>query len=183
MRKLFLSAGHSPTEPGAWGNGYKEELLAIGFRDILVTELKALGVNPTIDDNSNALKKTLAYFKNMVSSDSIVVDIHWNSSSNPTATGVETLIPAEYSSFEYKLASLISSEIANTLGIRMRGTNGVKTEADSHHGRLGWMRLNGENILIEMCFISNASDMQKYQQNKYNLAKNLAVILKAHLTK
>ena len=183
MKKLFLSAGHSPTEPGAWGNGYREELLAIEFRDLLVTELKALDAIPTIDDNNNALKKTLAYFKNLVSSNSVCVDIHWNASSNSTATGVETLIPATYSSFEYNLASLLSSEISNTLGIRMRGTNGVKTEADSHHGRLGWMRLNGENILIEMCFISNLSDMQKYQKNKISLAKNIAIILKASLSK
>lgn len=183
MRKLFLSAGHSPKEPGAWGNGYREELLAIEFRDLLVAELKTLGVTPTIDDNNNALAKTLAYFKNMTASDSIVVDIHWNASSNPDATGTEVLVPSEYTSFEYNLAAMLASEIKNSIGTKLRGTNGVKTEADSHHGRLGWMRLNGENILIEMCFISNPSDMQKYQNNKNKLARNLAVILKSQLTK
>lgn len=183
MRKLFLSAGHSPKEPGASGNGYREELLAIEFRDLLVAELKTLGVTPIIDDNNNALAKTLAYFKNMTSTDSICIDIHWNASSNPEATGTEILVPLEYSSFEYNLAVLLAGEIKNSIGTKLRGTNGVKTEADSHHGRLGWMRLTGENILIEMCFISNASDMDKYQKNKNKLARNLAVILKAHLTK
>lgn len=183
MRKVFLSAGHSPKEPGAAGNGYKEELLAIEFRDLLTTELKALGVNPVLDDNQNALSKTLAYFKNLTATDSICVDIHWNASDNPLATGTEVLVPLQYSSFEYNLATVLANEIKNSIGTKLRGTNGVKTEADSHHGRLGWMRLTGENILIEMCFISNAQDMDKYQKNKNKLAKNLAVILKAYTTK
>jgi N-acetylmuramoyl-L-alanine amidase len=60
----------------------------------------------------------------------------------------------------------------------MRGDQGIKTEADSHHGRLGWMRLTGENVLMEICFITNPVDMQKYQANKLQLAKNIALILK-----
>ena len=183
MRKVFISAGHSPSKPGAAGNGYKEELLAIEFRDLLVKELKNLGITPVIDSNENALDKSIAFFKNLTSTDSIVIDIHWNASDNPLATGTEVLVPLQYSSFEYNLASLIANEIKNSIGTKLRGTNGVKTEADSHHGRLGWMRLTGENILIEMCFISNAQDMQKYQQNKLKLAKNIAVILKAYTTK
>jgi len=119
MRKLFLSAGHSLKEPGASGNGYREELLAIEFRDLLVAELKTLGVTPVIDDNNNALAKTLAYFKNMTSTDSICIDIHWNSSSNPTATGTEILVPLQYSSFEYNIAVLLVGEIKNSINTKL----------------------------------------------------------------
>lgn len=183
MRKIFLSAGHSNLkgkDMGASGNGFIEGLLAVEFRTLLDKELKAIGVTPVLDSNENALDKTLAYFKNMVSSESIVIDIHWNASSNSLATGVEVLVPAEYSSFEYALASIIANRIAVTLGLKTRGTNGVKTELESHHGRLGWMRLKGENILIEMCFITNSSDMTKYQKNKHILAKELANTIKKY---
>jgi N-acetylmuramoyl-L-alanine amidase len=39
------------------------------------------------------------------------------------------------------------------------------------------MRLKGENILIEMCFITNANDMASYQANKVQLAESLADVL------
>ena len=182
MRKIFISAGHSISKGGARGNGYKEELLAIELRDLIVKELKLLGVSPTIDSNDNALVHTMAFFKNLVSSNSILVDIHWNAAT-PQATGTETLIPKTYTTFEYTLATELSKVVGDTLGLKLRGYNGVKTEAESHHGSLGWMRLTGENILLEICFITNASDMEKYQKNKLSLAKQLALTLKKHSEK
>ena len=53
----------------------------------------------------------------------------------------------------------------------------VKLESESQHKSLGFMRLKGENILIEMCFITNANDMASYQANKVQLAESLADVL------
>ena len=39
------------------------------------------------------------------------------------------------------------------------------------------MRENGINLLIEVCFISNATDMAFYQANKQKVANELALIL------
>ena len=175
-RKIFISAGHSNKagqDRGAVGNDYIEGELAVEFRDLLVKELNALGVNPVVDSNDSILSKSIAYFKNKTNKDSIVIDVHWNASS-PQATGVEVLVPYPPSKYEKSKAKEISDLIAKTLGIKDRG---VKTEADSHHGRLGWMRLIGENLLIEMCFITNKSDMNSYQSNKNKLAKELAKLL------
>jgi N-acetylmuramoyl-L-alanine amidase len=177
MAKIYLSAGHSVKQPGASGNGYKEHELAIELRQLIATELELLGNKPILDSNDNALSHSIAFFKNLVGANSIVVDIHWNASASITATGTETLIPKEYNIFEYELACELSRIISFVLNIPKRGTDGVKTEADSHHGRLGWMRLNGNNILLEVCFISNESDMKSYQKNKGVLAKAIATIL------
>jgi LysM repeat protein len=176
MRKIFISSGHSNkkgADRGAVGNGYIEGELAVEFRDLLVKELKYLGVSPIVDSNDSILSKSIAFFKNKTSSDSIVLEIHWNASS-AQATGVEVLVPSPPSEFEKNKAKEISSLIARVLNVRDRG---VKTEADSHHGRLGWMRLTGENLLIEMCFITNKSDMESYQANKNKLAKEMASML------
>jgi len=183
MRKIFISAGHSPKKPGASGNGYKEEMLAIAFRDLLVKELTNLGITATIDSNDNALTESINFFKRLISPNSIALDIHWNASSNATATGTETLIPAVYTNFEYELASRLSEAVSKTLNIRTRGANGVKTELESHHSSLGWMRLNAENVLMEICFISNKSDMDKYISSRIQLAKNIALILKEYSSK
>jgi len=179
MRKIFISAGHSNKagrDRGASGNGYIEGELSVEFRNKLVDELKQLGINPIVDGDNSILAETINKFKSLTSPDSIVLDIHWNAAS-AAATGVETLVPGEPSSFERKLAESLSSTVSSILGIPMRGIKGVKTELESHHGRLGWMRLTGENVLLEVCFISNPNDMKKYETNKTILIKQIAKVL------
>jgi len=183
MRKIFISAGHSNQvgkDRGAQGNGFIEGELTVELRDLIVHELKKQGVNPIVDQNDSVLAQSLNFFKNLTTNSCIVLDIHWNAAT-PLATGTETLIPVNPSDFEIKLAKNLSSIVAKTLNIKSRGNfkgnEGVKTEAESHHGRLGWMRLTGENVLMEICFISNKSDMDKYQAAKHILARNIAAEL------
>lgn len=183
MRKIFLSAGHSNKagkDRGAAGNGFIEGELTVELRELIVGELLSVGVNPIVDDNDSILSHTVSFFKNLTTDSCIVVDLHWNAGP-PTATGTEVLIPSVNTKFERELASNLAYVISKRLGIKTRGNHagltGVKTEAESHHGRLGWMRLTGENILPEICFISNKSDMESYQKNKVALAKDIAMVL------
>lgn len=182
-RTVFLSSGHSDAkrpngayiEPGAVNGKWIEGELTVMYVNKLATKLKQLGVTVVTDDPSNSLKHTLAFFKNKTNPNSIVIDIHWNSSLNPKSTGTETLIPANPTAFEVLLAKDISDDTSQCLNIPLRGNyqghKGVKTELESHHGRLGWMTLTGENILIEMCFISNPDDMNSYFQNEDKLVE------------
>ena len=75
------------------------------------------------------------------------------------------------SKFERDIAGNLSDVISDTLGLKNRG---VKTEIESHHGKLGWMRLNCENVLIEVCFITNTHDIKNYQTYKSILSENIA---------
>lgn len=183
MRKLFISAGHTNVkgkDQGASGNGYIEGVETVRLRDAIVNHYKKLGGDVTIDSNSNTLAHTLTYFKNLVSPTSIVLDIHFNAAS-PSATGTETLIPNNNTEFERNLAYDLSYKVSKTLGIPARGKynglTGVKTEKDSHHGSLGWMKLTGDNVLMEICFISNKNDMESYEENFEKLAKEIAEVL------
>ena len=178
-RDIYISAGHSnflSKDRGAVGNGFIEGELAVEFRNLVIAELRKLGAKVITDPDSNVLRETLAFFRNKTTNDCIVLDIHWNSAT-PRATGTETLIPSQNTTFERTLAQKLSETVSDTLGIPLRGTNGVKTELESHHGSLGWMRLTGENVLMEVCFISNAADMKKYQTNKNLLAQRIAKVL------
>lgn len=184
MRKVILSAGHSNVkglDRGAVGNGFIEGVLTVEFRDLLVKELRELNIFAEIDDAKNVLSQSISYFKNILSKDDIAIDIHFNASSNPQAKGVETLIPTQYTITEYNIASDISNAINNNLNSTLRGKNGVKTELESHHKSLGWMRLNGNNILIEICFISNPTEIAKYQQAKKQIAKDIATVIKKYI--
>lgn len=183
MRKIFISAGHSNKpgrDRGASGNGFIEGELTVELRDLIVKELKKLGINPIVDKDDSILSQTINFFRNLTTKTCIVLDIHWNAAT-PKATGTETLIPLENTKFERELAAKLSEVVANRLKIPLRGRHGgfqgVKTEAQSHHGRLGWMRLTGENILMEICFITNKNDMEAYQREKLVLAKDIADVL------
>jgi hypothetical protein len=119
--------------------------------------------------------------RNRTTNKCIVLDIHWNSAAVNTATGTETLVPSDADIFELSLASEYSKVISETLGIPMRGLfkgySGVRSESESHHGRLGWMRLTGKNILSEVCFINNPHDMNLFFANRGELIVNLCDLL------
>jgi N-acetylmuramoyl-L-alanine amidase len=160
-RKIFLSAGHGGTDSGAVGNGFIERDLTIDLRNHIARELKALGIVPSIDSDRNALSQTLAWLRGKFKSKDILLDLHWNASSNPEAKGSEVIIPDIASQFEKDLAK----------------DRGVKPEALTARKKLGWMRPVAENVLIEVCFISNITDMKLYEANKNNIAKKIASTL------
>lgn len=173
MRKIIISAGHGGTDPGASGNDYIERDLAIELRNLIVSELKALGISALSDDDKNALKQTLLWLRGKFTTGDILLDIHWNAAGNPDANGSEVIIPQIASSFEKDLAAAIL-KCFTSFGYRDRG---VKPETETARKSLGWMRPNAENILIEVCFISNLTDMKLYQANKQGIARRVAATL------
>lgn len=173
MRKIIISAGHGGTDPGASGNGFIERDLAIELRNLIISELKALGISAMSDDDKNALKQTLLWLRGKFTTGDILLDIHWNAASNPEANGSEVIIPQIASTFEKDLAAAIL-KCFTSFGYRDRG---VKPETETARKSLGWMRPNAENILIEVCFISNVTDMKLYQANKNGIARRLAATL------
>lgn len=172
-RKVIVSAGHGGTDSGAVGNGYVERDLTIELRDLVVIELSALGIKADTDPNQNALKETLAWLRGRFGSKDVLLDIHWNGGP-AAAKGSEVIIPDISSEYEKKLAEALL-KVLTDVGFRNRG---VKPEAETARKKLGWMRPVAENVLIEICFISNATDMKLYQANKQTIAKKLAIVLK-----
>ncbi len=173
---IYICAGHTNKkgktyDPGAHGNGYKESELTVELRDLIVDRLKALGAQVKTDNDSHNLSQTIFYAG--TGPYDIVFDIHFNAAT-PAATGTECFIPVPASKREERFGKEICDLIHETLGINNRG---VKPENKSQHARLGMMRPLGENVLCEVCFISNADDMAKYQANKTKLAARMAEII------
>lgn len=179
-RKLFIAAGHSNVKGGDLGasaNGYTEGLLTIELRDLIVSELKAIGVNPTIDANSNALAQSIQYFKAFTNPDALLIDIHFNAGTS-AASGVEVIVPDDANAYEKSVAQQILTATTKTLGLLSRG---LLKESQTPRKKLGWMRLIGNNVLIETCFISNVKDMISYNAHKKELAKSIATVIKNNL--
>lgn len=175
---IYLSAGHWKNEstgkqdPGAVANGVQENDLCIELRDLILPHLA--GYRVTTDKDSETLSQYLARIK--PGDASVVVELHFNAAS-PSATGTEVLIADKHNTISKDLADDLSTEIASTLCIPNRG---VKTESDSHRGRLAFVRQPGACALIEVCFITNPSDMDKYEQYKEELAGRIADVLKRY---
>lgn len=172
---IYLAAGHTPNginqDPGAVGNGYKEADLTKELRDLVIPLLKQKGLSVWVDDDTQRLPQVLAAI-NSTEKD-VVCDIHFNAGP-PTATGVEVLIPTRHTTVEKEMASKLVTMLAGVMKIRSRG---VKTELDSQHKSIGILREQGINLLIEICFISNATDMAYYQAAKKRVAEEIALIL------
>jgi N-acetylmuramoyl-L-alanine amidase len=172
---IFVSAGHTPSglnqDPGAIGNGYEEADLTKELRDLVVPLLKQKGLSVWVDNDTQRLPAVLAAI-NSTEKD-VVCDIHFNAGS-PTATGVEVLIPTRHTAVEREMANKLVTMLAGVMKIRSRG---VKTELDSQHKSIGILREQGINLLIEVCFISNKTDMQFYQASKNRVAEEIALIL------
>lgn len=175
---IFISAGHNPNgikkDPGAVGNGYKEADLAVEMRNLTVEELKKdtyLKITTDKDD-----ERLADYLKRIqTGSGSVVLEYHFDASENSSATGTTVLIGNDSDRLDKAFAKELVDKTAEVLKIKNRG---VKTEADSHRGKLGLMREQGIVALLEICFISNKDDIKSFQNNKKQLAKELALIIK-----
>lgn len=171
---ILISAGHTNdprNDRGAAGNGFIEGLLTVELRDAVAAELRARGfdvVEDGADGVNDPLKKALALARNSSPS----IEFHWNAGP-PTATGIEVLSKPN----NKKLAQSLANAIRQATGIKLRGDNGWKADNSGQHHRLAFCEAGG--LIVEVCFISNASDMEAYQDNKGGVVQNLADAISA----
>ncbi len=181
---IYISAGHNSksksktikSDPGAINkNGIKEGDLTIEFRDLVCKELDKLGMKYIKDSDEESLAMYLNRIK--TGNASVVVEYHFDASSNASATGTTGLIEGEADRLDRLFAAELTNATALTLAIKNRG---VISETESHRGRLGLMREEGLICLVELCFLSNDKDLRKYHENKLILAKEHARIIKKY---
>ena len=191
---IFLLRGHGNGDCGACANGYTEENLAQVIVDRVVELLKGKGVkvftNSKTQNNyvTNCLVGHTFNYK-------FGYTIHLNSAS-VNASGTEIFVPIneQYVNTESKMCK----EIANTLGISVRGVKSrdynsgsthLRIEKDGSKGtdyykeiRQSWQ--NGvSHSIIELCFISNLNDVKQLLNNKEKVCKVIANNILVYLEK
>ena len=166
IQVIFPSAGHHDKDPGAVYNGIKESDLTKEFRNLISDCLAAKGHKHIMDKDS----ETNSQYQNRIKpgTGSVLLDIHFNASTNTAATGTEMIVSNNASKESVAMATELAVGTAKILGATNRG---VKTEKETARGKIGILNLNaGIAVLAEICFISNASDMAKYNNCKDDLA-------------
>lgn len=165
---IFISAGHSNTDPGAVANGVKESEVVVEFRNMVAFYLRKAKVGHATDGEyaeNWSLNKACAAARGYP----VAVEFHLNASDNPRATGVETLSAPK----DYRLGGNICKAVSRILDIRNRG---AKPEGAGQHKRLAFVRAGG--IIVELFFVTNKHDLAMYAEKKWLVAKTVASIIK-----
>lgn len=183
MKNIVIPAGHTAIkgkDMGASSKDYIEGVLTYELAKLIELELLKKGIKPIVDTNNTTLRKFLNILKSRVKKDDIVLDLHFNASDNPKASGTETFIPDNFNSNQKQIAQDIVDIVSDITKINKRKGkrfNGVKTESESNRGKLGIFSLSSNTVLLEVGFITSIEDMRKYNAVKHKLAKNIAEYL------
>ena len=169
--KLFIIAGHSLNDSGAVANGYKESQLTMELRGLIAKHIDSFVWDVHLDNDSKSLAEVIRWVNDNSDANDLVIDLHFNASVHSNATGAEVFIHDKTTKANAALAANLNNIAVKTLDIPNRG---VKTEKQSQHTRLGILHTKPKAILIEVCFMSNNTDMVKYQRYKEAYAKTLA---------
>ena len=166
-KSLFISAGHSFTDPGAYGNGVSEADIVLEFRDLVADALRGHVVFTKDGDREENLP--LAEAVAMARTRDVAVEFHCNAFSDAGATGVETLSAPQ----GVALGVELGEAVAVTLGITFRGAKG---EDAGPHSRLAFVGQGG-GVILELFFITNPDDLQAYRTHKFDLSRVVADVL------
>lgn len=171
---ITITAGHSNTDSGAVGNGYKENEFVTNIRNYVTLYLRQAGFTVQTDGNGSD-NQPLSTAMKLASKSQVAVEFHLNAATNSTAKGVEVLSSPKDKVLSQKIAQAISS----VTGSPLRGEKGWKPENSGQHARLGFVRSGG--VIVELEFISNKNAMETLNSKRWLVAKAIAEAIALHV--
>ncbi len=161
-RIIVLDPGHGGKDPGTSKNGAIEKEIVLKVATKVKEKLEAAGAKVYMTrsgDTYPTLQDRVDYAANKYAE--IFVSIHVNSASSESASGTETYysISGENQQEDHRLASAINSQIVKNANMVDRG---VRKE-DYFVVR----NLTLPSVLVELGFVTNASDREKLTSSKY----------------
>lgn len=176
MNKIFLTAGHHLKDSGAVGNGYKENQLNIELRDLIAKRISDLDPKQVVwlDYDKDTLSQVISKISEVASAKDIWLELHFDSSINPKASGCTALVAENAREASKSLGKQIVDIGSTILEIPNRG---VRSEKQSARGRLAMLHTRATSVLYEVGFISNPTDMINHQDWKHWFADEVARIL------
>lgn len=180
--KVFINPGHSKDcspDAGCCYNGIKEATICAEIANFLADELLKANIPCIVYQQtgngltSNQQLNTVAKEANKSGAD-LFISIHMNGHNNETANGTEVWYQ-EGSVKGKAFASCLLDQMTLAFGDKLLCNRGIK-EAK---GTLAVLRdTSMPAALVEVCFISNKSDVDFIKANRTNVAKRLALAIK-----
>lgn len=175
MAIFVITAGHSDTDPGAISShGVSEASVVLQARDLLATILLRRG-HAVLMDGDHGTNLPLSAAMALIDRGAVAIELHTNSFSNSSATGVETIALPKHK----RLAQRISEALSRELGLRMRGDRGWIDQSASARGRLGFVSAGG--LIVELFFLSNSTDYAKWIMHQRSALEAVADVLEEHV--
>ena len=172
-------AGHSEKDSGAVttkdGVLIKEADLTVKFRNAVLYYLQQDKEIITRTDGYGTTNLSLNDAAKLIDGADLSVEWHLNASSNPSATGVETIALPK----DKVLAQKISSAVAEAFGLKLRGQNGWIDPSDSARGKLLFVSKGG--LIGELGFISSKKDLEAFESKYWLAAKAVAEVMIAYV--
>lgn len=180
---IYLTAGHNlkgGRGTGVFGvkeaNGkqFDEASETILLVKAIAAHLKKwYKVTVLTDEPAWTLGFVVNWLKSKVKTTDLAIEFHFNSAAGSTSTGAETFVPNNATQTELRIALELTQEIAATLDIRNRG---VKKANQSQHKSLAILEQPSAavNLLVEVCFVNNPSDVAAYRNNYFRLVQALS---------
>lgn len=159
--KIYIDQGHNPSSPnaGAEGNGYVEQDITYRVGLLLFALLRDNGSfdvrlsRPTSDTSLGTTNATSLRARVDAANDfgaDYFISLHANASSNPSVSGSEALVYREPS---------VASELGEDILIWLNRVSGLRNRGIVERPGLYVLRKTRmPAVLVEMGFISNASD-------------------------
>ncbi len=172
MKKVAIIAGHRGAGTGA--NGFIDEgAETIWLRDRIDDFLTAkYNIVAFVDNDTSGLSVVVKRLKDTMKKDDLCIDIHFDAFTNPDSNGCTVFIPNRPTSDEKLGGQQLVDLVSKVTGIRSRG---VKLEGAGQHSSLAMLSgFDCCNLLLEVGFVSNKSDSDKYNAKKDALAEAIA---------
>lgn len=168
---IVLTAGHSLVDPGACNGKFTEAGIVREVRNGVTAILNSRGYK-VINDGTGTDNQPLNKAAALVKQGKIAIEFHLNAAVSKAATGVEALAQSKDKAICQKLCSAL----ANVLEIPVRGSaGGWKDEGSGQHSKLAYVSAGG--IILELFFISNDAELQKYFERKEQVFTAIADML------
>lgn len=168
---ITLTAGHSLVDPGACNGQYTESNIVREVRNGVTAILNSRG-HKVINDGTGSDNQPLSQAAKLVNQGKIAIEFHLNAAANKSATGVEALAQTK----DKVICQKLCKAIADVLDIPTRGgAGGWKPENSGQHSRLAFVTAGG--IILELFFISNDVELQKYFERKDQVFEAIADVI------
>lgn len=179
---VCVTAGHSNTgkiDSGAVttvdGKLVKEADLAVKLRNAILYYLQQEKDITTRCDGYGQVNLELKEAIKLIKGSDAALEIHFNSSTNKTANGVECIALAK----DKVLAQKLSAAVSKITGSRLRGVEGYIAQEDSARGKLGYVNAGG--MILEVSFISNDTELKVFEEKYWLIAKSIAEVLVSYV--
>lgn len=170
MTKIYIDAGHrnNTSDFGATWHNRKESKDALDFAQLLACNLKALGAQVMLSRDSEKTSKGLTSRTKEANTwgADLYLCIHRNASAAHTGEGAESLIYS-MASENKAVADKLQKVLVEVGKFRDRG---IKARPDLHVLKATKMTA----VLLEIGFIDNEADNQKFDKFKLELASAIA---------